>query len=76
MCGERSYHDALDNVGICTKRYEWTSSMEAKDARMSRAVKICMRRQCVDIVYILNQEWMFGDMTRIDGSNYWKMTNK
>ena len=36
--------------------------MEAKDARLSGVVKILYENAELKIVYILNQEWMTGDM--------------
>ena len=37
---ESSSHDVLNDAWICTMRYEWTSSMESKDARLSGNVKM------------------------------------
>ena len=33
-------HDDLNDAGISSRRYEWTSPMEAKYARLSGVVKI------------------------------------
>ena len=43
--------------------------MKAKDARLSGVVKILYENAELKIVYILNQEWMFGVMMSINLSN-------
>ena len=74
MCRESSTHDVPNDAWVCTTRYEWTSSKEAKDTRRLSAVG--------KILYV-KAELMFFTFSIIDVGDMWingskdneKMTN-